>query len=128
MRNEPPLTKSLEKEISKLGVFKKDHYKNKINWNGISFLYVLSEEFIHHFRDQLNWNYICVHQVLSELFINQHLECIDWVAIQRCQVLSDEFLLNNYEHVNFIALEENEKINLVDTLRSQLVMLKKLSS
>ena len=49
-------------------LFKFIQTNNNVNWENISYRYILSENFILEFQDEVNWYFISRYQTLSENF------------------------------------------------------------
>jgi hypothetical protein len=106
------------------------------DWNCISIVYKLSEEFIREFKEKVVWEDIFTYQVLSMCFIEEFKDKIkdfdrlfmyqdlsedfirrfkhrvDWYYIFRNQNLSEAFLIEFMNNIDddFIDLTQNEKI------------------
>ena len=69
-----------------------DVYSDDVDWNGISFNQILSEEFIEKFTYKVNWYNISGWQNLSEQFIEKFADKINWYIISQSQTLSEQFI------------------------------------
>ena len=69
-----------------------EEFKDKVNWDYISYYQNLSEEFIEKFKDKVDWYYISCNQNLSEEFIEKFKDKVDWYYISCYQNLSEEFI------------------------------------
>ena len=63
-----------------------------IDWENISILQELSEEFIEKFQDKVHWYCISRYQKLSEEFIEKFQDKVHWYYISSYQNLSEEFI------------------------------------
>src|SRR3712207_7302053 len=66
-------------------------------WNEISTMGNLTEEFMDEYQNQLNWGYICQTQKLSENFIRNHENKMVWNFVSKYQNLSEQFI-NDYQN------------------------------
>jgi len=84
---------------------------NSINWDFLSYFYILSEYFIIEFQDKVCWYYISLNQKLSEEFIIKFKDKIIWNMISEYQKLSDNFIRENISKLNKKNLLKNKNIS-----------------
>src|SRR3712207_9309191 len=75
-------------------------------WNKISTLNGLTEEFMDKYQDQLNWGYICQTQKLSENFMRNHENKMVWNFVSKYQTLTESFINDYQNKLNWDRSEE----------------------
>jgi hypothetical protein len=110
------MNKKVQKEVKEL--IKKlnlnctiDAFKNKVNWDDISYSQKLSEEFIREFENKVNWNYISYSQKLSEAFIREFENKVDWIYISINQKLSESFIREFENKVNWECISSYQVLS-----------------
>ena len=86
-------------------------FKDKVNWNYISWSQKLSEKFISEFKDKVNWNYISSYQKLSEKFITEFKDKVDWYCISLYQKLSEKFITEFKDKVDWYCISLSQKLS-----------------
>ena len=67
-------------------------FADKVDWGFVSMYQSLSEDFIREFADKVDWYYISTYQPLSEGFIREFADEVDWNKISKLQHLSEDFI------------------------------------
>ena len=70
------------------------YYDPDFDWSNYAFYRnnKLSEDFIREFKDKVDWEHISYYQKLSEDFIREFKDRVDWMMISRYKTLSEEFV------------------------------------
>ena len=84
-------------------------FKDKVDWNIISENQNLSESFIREFQDRVAWNEISRWQTLSESFIREFQDKVDWRGISICQILSEDFI-REFQNEIYIPIYKDEHL------------------
>ena len=74
------------------------------DWDWISRLQNLSEDFIREFKYDVNWQWISAYQTFSEEFIRYFQEYVYWEQISRQQKLSEDFIREFQNKLNMKIL------------------------
>lgn len=69
-------------------------------WKEISWVEILSEDFMREFKYSVDWEAISIHQFLSEDFIREFKDKVDWEHISIYQDLSDDFIREFEDELN----------------------------
>ena len=69
-----------------------ERHSDKLNWYSISMFKKLNEDFIRKFSDKVKWEYISSRQTLSEDFIRKFSDKVDFSVILDIYNLSEEFI------------------------------------
>lgn len=75
--------------------------KGLCNWQNLSAIYELSEDFIRKYKNKLNWGIICIKQKFSEEFIIEFQHKANWDYISSHQKLSTKFVKEFCSRINF---------------------------
>ena len=99
-------------EISNIEKFFDENIKNfEFDWNYISKIQKLSEEFIEKNIDKVDWYYISKNQTLSESFIEKHIDKVDWYCISKYQTLSEDFIEKYIDKVYWYFISKCQKLS-----------------
>ena len=101
-------------EISKIKELSEDFirkYQDKVDWYYISGYQKLSEDFIREFKDKVDWYYISTYQKLSDNFIREFKDKVDWYYISTFQKLSDNFIREFKEKVDWLSISIYQKLS-----------------
>ena len=91
-------------EISKIRNLPEDfirEFQDKVDWLRISAFQNLSEDFLREFQDKVDWKWISYYQTLSEDFIREFKDKVDWEYISRKQTLSEDFIREFQDKVDW---------------------------
>lgn len=83
----------------------------QINWDIISGLQHLSENFIREFQHKVYWVYISIHQLLSENFIREFQHKINWLYISKHQPLSENFIREFQDKVYWDSISAHQQLS-----------------
>lgn len=90
---------SFEYIIMFMELYFKDDF-NSLDWNNISRMRYLSDDFMEKYSDNLNWNSICTNQIMTEKFIKKFIEKINFNIISST--------VSNLISINFLFEYRNE--------------------
>ena len=80
-----------------------EYYNPDFNWDRISFYEnELSEDFIREFKDKVNWEILSFYQTLSEDFIRKLKNKVNWRGISKHQELSEKFIREFKKELNIL--------------------------
>ena len=84
---------------------------NDVNWEELSMLPNLAEDFIKIFQDKLSWRLISIYQTLSEEFIREFQDKVNWYYISGCQKLSEDFIREFKDKVDWENISSNQTLS-----------------
>ncbi len=87
-------------------------FKDRVNWEQISYHQNLSENFIREFHERLNWNRLLGKQKLSEDFLREFHDRLDWNVVCVNQELSENFIRDFQSDVNWLLISQYQKLSL----------------
>ena len=108
------ITDSQWQDISMLQKLSEDficEFKDYVDWDCISANQKLSENFIREFKDKVNWYDISECQNLSESFIREFQDSIDWGCISKYQKLSEPFIREFQDSVDWRSISKRQKLS-----------------
>ena len=75
--------------------------QNIINWDELSTMYNLREDFMYEFKDKLIWEKISLYQKMSEPFMISMKEYLDWTSICKYINLSKRLILECKDYIDW---------------------------
>ena len=92
------MTELREQLLKSVGVKKSEQELHFCDWDAISRIYYLTDEFIREFQDKVSWSNLSEHQKLSESIMREFEDKIIWGYISMAQSLSEEFI-REFQHL-----------------------------
>jgi hypothetical protein len=87
------------------------NFKNKINWDKISYKWKLSEEFMKEFQDKIIWTNVSWCQEISEQFMEEFQDKINWEVVSFQQKLSENFIRKHLDKLNIKEILICQELN-----------------
>ena len=97
--------------LEKNGIKKKENELFLSDWEELSELRILSEEFIREFKDKVDWYLVSIYQVLSEGFIREFKDDVVWSYISQYQTLSEDFIREFQNELEWEEITEEQNLS-----------------